>query len=155
MAARAGWPKLSIRHSGRGVARKADGADETNAGDERRFRHLHHPILKGTTLTHISGSILVTYCWIVAAVLIFFLFLIGRFYEIRFGQRSYYELFLIPLGLFVVAVVWDAFLANDDTGNALLDFVGAPGPDLLFLIGGIGLVILCYALHRTMMGGRG
>ena len=98
---------------------------------------------------------LIAYSWIVAAVLIFFLFLIGRFYEIRFGQRSYYELFLIPLGLFVVAGVWDAFLANNYTGDPLLDFVGALGPDLLFLLGGLALIVLCYSLHRTMMGRRG
>ncbi len=98
---------------------------------------------------------LVAYSWIVAAVLTSFLFLIGRFYEMRFGQRSYYELFLIPLVLFVVAGVWDAFLVNNDTGNPLLDFVGAFGPDFLLLLGGLALIILCYSLHRTMMGGRG
>jgi hypothetical protein len=91
----------------------------------------------------------------VAAILIFFLFLIGRFYEVRFGQRSYYELFLVPLLLFIIAAIWDAFLANSYTGNPLLDFAGGFWPDLLFLIGGIILTVLCYTLYRTMMGGRG
>ena len=100
------------------------------------------------------GSVLVLYSWIVAAILILFLFLIGRFYEIKFEQRSYYQLLLIPLGLFTVAAIWDAFFANDYTGDPLLDFVGAFGPDLLFLLGGLVLIALCYSLFRTMMGGK-
>jgi hypothetical protein len=91
----------------------------------------------------------------VAAILVFFLFLIARFYELRFGQRSYYQLLLVPLSLFVVAAIWDAFFVNDQTGDPLLDFVGATGPDLLLLVGGLLLLILCYSLYRTMMGGRG
>jgi hypothetical protein len=106
-------------------------------------------------LIHALGSILIIYSWIVAAAVVFFLFLIGRFYEIRFGQRSYYQLLLVPSSLFIIAAVWDACLANSHTGNPLLDFVGALGPDLLFSIGGLVLVALCYSLLRTMMGGRG
>lgn len=103
---------------------------------------------------HILGSLVVVFSWIIAAVLIFFLFLVGRFYEIRFGQKSYYQLMLIPLVLFLIAAIWDAFLANSYTGDPLLDFVGAFFPDLLFLLGGIILTVLCYYLYRIMMGGR-
>jgi membrane protease YdiL (CAAX protease family) len=103
---------------------------------------------------HILGSLVVVFSWIVAAVLIFFLFLVGRFYEIRFGQKSYYQLMLVPLVLFLMASIWDAFLANSYTGDPLLDFVGAFFPDLLFLLGGIILIVLCYYLYRIMMGGR-
>lgn len=100
------------------------------------------------------SSILVLYSWLVAAVLLVFLFLIGRFYEVRFGQRSFYQLFFVPLSLFTGAAVWDAFFANHYTGDPLLDFVGAWGPNLLWLVGGIALGLLCYSLYRTMMGGR-
>jgi len=103
---------------------------------------------------HILGSLVVVFSWIIAAILIFFLFLVGRFYEIRFGQKSYYQLMLVPLVLFLIAAVWDAFLANSYTGDPLLDFVGAFFPDLLFFLGGIILTILCYYLFRIMMGGR-
>ncbi|MFN2185630.1 MAG: hypothetical protein ACK2UU_16710 [Anaerolineae bacterium] len=103
---------------------------------------------------HILGSLVVVFSWIIAAILIFFLFLVGRFYEIRFGQKSYYQLMLIPLVLFLIAAIWDAFLANSYTGDPLLDFVGAFFPDLLFLLGGIILTVLCYYLYRIMMGGR-
>ncbi len=101
------------------------------------------------------NSILLLYSWIVAAVLILFLFLIGRFYELKLGQRSYYQLFLIPLVLFSVATVWYTFFARDTTETLLHDFVGAFWPDLLYLAGGLILIVLCYSLHRTMMGGKG
>lgn len=105
-------------------------------------------------MTNILSSILILYYWIAAAILILFLFLIGRFYERRFGQRSYYQLMMVPLGFFVIAAIWDAFVANGYTGDPLLDFVGALGPDLLWLLGGTTLILLCYSLFRTMMGGR-
>jgi hypothetical protein len=106
-------------------------------------------------LTYNLGSILIVYSWIVAAILVFFLFLIGRFYQLRFGQRSYYQLLLIPVSLFIAAAIWDAFFVNDYTGDPLLDFLGASGPDFLLIVGGLCLLVLCYSLFRTMMGGRG
>ena len=102
----------------------------------------------------IPSSILVLVSWIVAAILIVFLYLIGRLYEIKFEKRSYYQLLLLPLVLFSLAGVWYAFLANGRTGSPILDFVGEPGPDLLFFFGGISLIALCYSLYRTMMGGK-
>ena len=101
------------------------------------------------------GSILIVYSWVVAAILVFFLFLIARFYEIRFGQKSYYQLFAIPFIFFLIASVADAFLANHYAGNPLLDFVGHIWSDLLLLSGGVILIVLCYTLAKTMMGGRG
>jgi len=89
------------------------------------------------------GSILVLYSWIVVAILLLFLFLIGRFYEMQFRQRSYYRLFVLPLVLFLAGAIWYLF----DTQ----DFVGMPGPDLLFLLGGVVLTGLGYTLYRIMM----
>ena len=103
---------------------------------------------------HILSSFLVVFCWILAAAVIFFLFLIGRFYEVRFGQKSYYQLMLIPLVLFVTAGVWDAVFANKHSGDPLLDFVGPLVPNLLLLVGGVILATLCFYLYRKMMGGR-
>lgn len=105
-------------------------------------------------MNHIISSILVVYSWIIVAILILFLFLIGRFYQVKFGQKSRYQLLLVPFVLFLVGAIWDAFFANDGTGDPLLDFVGAFGPDLLFLIGGLFLAALGYSLFRMMMGGR-
>ncbi len=104
-------------------------------------------------LSNLVGSTLILYTWIVAAILVFFFFLIGRFYEIRFKQDSGYRLWFIPLALFLGAAVWDVWV-NTHTGNPLLDFVGEPGPDALLLAGGAVLTALGYSLYRTMMGGR-
>ncbi|MGQ9597830.1 MAG: hypothetical protein ACUVWZ_00260 [Anaerolineae bacterium] len=100
------------------------------------------------------SSVLILYGWIVAGLLVLFLLLIGRFYEIKFGQKAYYQLFLLPLVLFLIAAMWDVVAARGPTGNLLLDFVGNPGPDLLWFLGGIALTGLCYSLYRTMMGGK-
>lgn len=100
------------------------------------------------------GSILVLYCWVLGAALPLALFFIGRYYEMRYGQRSYYQWFLAAAALFFTAGVWDALFANQYTGNPLLDFVGAWGPNLLLLVGGLALVVLGYSLYRKMMGGR-
>ncbi|HSJ58408.1 MAG TPA: hypothetical protein VLC95_14595 [Anaerolineae bacterium] len=103
---------------------------------------------------NVVGSILVLYSWTLAAVLILGLFFIGRYYQMRYGQKSRYQLFLAPVVLLFAAGVWDAFFANGYTGDPLLDFVGAWGPDLLLLLGGSVLILLAYSLHRKMMGGR-
>jgi hypothetical protein len=100
------------------------------------------------------SSILVLYAWIVAAALIVFLYLISRLFEIRFQKRSYYQLMIAPLVILVVAAFCDAFLANSETGNPLVDFVGPWWIDLLWLIGGFALILLGYSLYRMMMGGR-
>ena len=105
-------------------------------------------------MIQIVNSILSLCTWILAAILILFLYLIGRFYELKLGQRSRYQLFVIPLILFLVSAIWYAFLARDSRGAPLHDFVGAFWPDLLYLVGGLSLIVLCYTLYRTMMGGR-
>jgi hypothetical protein len=105
-------------------------------------------------LAEAISSVLIIASWIAAAILILFLYLIGRFYERRYGQKSGYQLYLVPLVLFIVAAVWDALLANEYTGHPLLDIVGSPGPDLLYTIGGLVLIGLAYNLVRTMIGGR-
>ena len=89
------------------------------------------------------GSILMLYSWIIAAILLLFLFLIGRFYEMQFRQRSYYQLFLLPLMLFLAGAIWYVFNTQD--------FVGVTGPDLLFLIGGLVVMGLGYTLYRIML----
>jgi hypothetical protein len=100
-------------------------------------------------LVYAINSILLLYSWIIAAVLISFLFLIGRFYEIKFGQKSHYVLLLVPLGCFLGAAVWYLVAAHKTH-----DFLGVLGPDLLLLTGGAFLVVISYLLFRTMMGGR-
>lgn len=101
-------------------------------------------------MVHTINSILLLYSSIVAAILISFLLLIGRFYEIKFGQKSHYLLLLIPFGCFLIAAVWYT-VGSPGTH----DFLGVLVPDLLLLVGGIFLIVISYLLFRTMMGGRG
>ena len=105
-------------------------------------------------MIQIVNSLLILYSWILAAILIFFLFLIGRFYEVKLSKRSHYQLFLIPLILFLVAAGWYAVFVHSESGTEVFGIAGVLGPDLLYLIGGLFLSVLCYSLYRTMMGGR-
>jgi hypothetical protein len=100
-------------------------------------------------LIYTINSILLLYSWIVAAILISFLFLIGRFYELKFGQKSYYLLLLTPFVTFLAAAVWYT-LAPGETH----DFLGILGPDVLLLVGGTVLIVACHLLYRAMMGGK-
>jgi hypothetical protein len=100
----------------------------------------------GANLVSYINSAFTLYNWIVVAILILFLFLIGRFHEIKFRQRSHYQLLMLPLVLFLVAAAWYAVPPGD--------LVGLPVPDILLLVGGLILIVLCYSLYKTMMGGR-
>ena len=76
----------------------------------------------------------------------FFLFAIARFYEEKSGRRSFYTLFLIPIGLFGIAAVKYAF---SDQG-----IVGDIWGDSIRFLGGVILGAAGYFLFRLMIGGR-
>jgi hypothetical protein len=97
-------------------------------------------------LISLISGILTIYSWGVICTLLFFLFAIGRFYEEKSGQRSFYRLFLIPIGLFAVAAVEYVRLAPTIAG----DFWG----DLLRFVGGVILAGAGLFLLRLMIGGR-
>ncbi|RZN42771.1 MAG: hypothetical protein EF813_01185 [Methanosarcinales archaeon] len=48
------------------------------------------------------GNILGAYSLILASVIILFIFAIGRLYQLNFGKKTYYKLFLMPAALFVL-----------------------------------------------------
>ncbi len=80
-------------------------------------------------------------------MLLYFLFSIARFYEEKSGRRSFYMLFLIPMGLFALAAIRYVMLpAPDITGDVW--------GDLMRCIGGITLGISGGFLLRLMIGGR-
>jgi hypothetical protein len=91
--------------------------------------------------------VLMTYSWGIIAILLFFLFLIARFYERKAQQNSHYQLFLLPLVLFLLATLRYDFLSADN-------FVGDSLGDTLFLAGGVATTILSYHLLNLMTGGR-
>ncbi len=91
--------------------------------------------------------ILMTYSWVIIAILLFFLFLIARFYEKKAQQRSHYQLFLLPLVLFLLATLRYNSLS---AGSFVGDLIG----DALFFVGGIIAAVLGYHLLNLMTGGR-
>jgi hypothetical protein len=86
------------------------------------------------------------YAWGVAATIVFFLYLIARFYEEKAGQRSYYGLFLVPIVALVLGALEYALYSKDLVGDIL-------GDTLLF-VGGVLLMIAGGNLLRLMVGGR-
>jgi hypothetical protein len=97
-------------------------------------------------LISLISGLLSIYIWGVICTLIFFLFAIGRFYQEKSRQRSFYGLFLIPIGLFAAAGIEYAWLAPAITGDFwgdILRFVGG------VVLGGTGLFLL-----NLMIGGR-
>ena len=91
--------------------------------------------------------VLMTYSWVIMAILLFFLFLIARFYERKAHQRSHYQLFLLPLILFLLGTLRYDFLF---VGNFVGDLLG----DTLFFAGGVAAAILGYHLLNLRTGGR-
>ncbi|HEC33229.1 MAG TPA: hypothetical protein ENI37_00750 [Chloroflexi bacterium] len=84
--------------------------------------------------------------WAGIGFLTFMLWRIARFYERSSGRRAYSYLFLPPL-LFLPAgagyyILWD------------VDFVGSAPGDLLFLVGGVFLIIAAVLLGQVMVGER-
>lgn len=91
--------------------------------------------------------LLMTYSWVIIVIHLFFLFLIARFYERKAHQKSRYQLFLLPLILFLLGTFRYDFLF---TGNFVGDLLG----DTLFFAGGVATIILGYHLLNLMTGGR-
>ena len=96
-----------------------------------------------------ASRLLILYAWGAVAVILFFLFVVARFYEQKArqyeleGQRSLYQLFLVPLGCFILGALRYAWLVPRLGG----DLVG----DFLFLVGGVLLTWLCYRLECARM----
>lgn len=79
------------------------------------------------------------------ALLLFFLMLIARFYQRSSGERTYYQLYIIPIVLFgggVARYTSIDYLAGDALG------------DLLLAVSGLILTALCLFLYRIMTRNR-
>jgi len=88
------------------------------------------------------NEILTLYTLIATGALVSMLALIARFYQVRSGERSHYQLFLIPLGLFILGGLYQALT------------IGIPGDDpldnSLLCLGGASLFGLSYRLFYLM-----
>ena len=87
-------------------------------------------------MAHI-GTVLEAYSLILASAITFFLFAIGRFYQLKIGRETHYNWFLVPVILFISSAV----LCVLDYGGIILACVGA-----------ILLIILTIMLYNRMMG---
>ncbi len=90
-------------------------------------------------------AVLTLAIWCVVGMLILILNRIARFYQITSGRRSYYRLFGVPLVLLLGGGVRYATVGV---------FVGDVLGDVLMLLGGLSLIVLCNVLLRLMTGSR-
>jgi hypothetical protein len=91
------------------------------------------------------NQILVLYTWFPLAALLFFLMLIGRFYERFSGQRTRFRWFVLPILLFGAAAVRYA-----SSGRLTSDLLG----DVLAAAGGVILIYLSISLYHLMTTNR-
>jgi hypothetical protein len=88
---------------------------------------------------------LTIYTWFGLSALIFLLALIARFYERLSSQRTYYQLFVLPVITFAGATI---------RLSSLDQVTGDSWGDGLLLISGIILAALCLHVYRRMTSGR-
>ena len=91
------------------------------------------------------NTIFTIYIWIIVGIHLFFLWAIARFYETKANQRTYYQLFLIPALLLLLAAWRYATLPT---------LVGDWWGDILRFSGGLLLIIFSLFLLQRMMGSR-
>ncbi len=87
-------------------------------------------------MAHI-GTILDAYSLVIASAITFFLFTIGRFYQLKVGRETHYNWFLVPGILFILSAVL-----------CVLDYAFT----ILASVGAILLIILTIILYNLMMG---
>ena len=90
-------------------------------------------------------QVLTIYAWFALSGLLFLMALIARFYERLSGKRTYYQLFIVPVLAFAGATV--RLTGRDQV-------VGDAVADVLLLIGGVTLVLLCWNIYRIMTSGQ-
>ena len=88
------------------------------------------------------SQLIVLYDWFLLVGLIVFLMLIARFYQRFSGEKTFFQLYLIPILLFGGQAVRQSNTPNDMLGS------------LLAALGGIVLLGLSLLLYRRMTIGR-
>lgn len=90
-------------------------------------------------------QVLSVFTWFGLSLLVFLMALIARFYERLSGQRTYYQLFTVPVLAFAGATVR---LSSID------QVTGDPWGDGFLIVGGISLAALCLHVYQLMTSGR-
>jgi len=94
---------------------------------------------------NIVYGILTVYIWGIVCIILYFTFLIARFYEQKSGRKTYYHAFLVAIGLFALAAIKYALtpVVSGDLWGDVLRFLGA------LIAGGFGFYLL-----KLMVGKR-
>jgi len=90
-------------------------------------------------------AILTLFAWSGAAALVLLLYRIAHFYQVTSGQKTRYQLYLVPLGLLLLGGLRYA-MVGDWTGDLL--------GDALHFVGGALLLAMGTLLLQMMTGGR-
>lgn len=91
--------------------------------------------------------------WVGILLLQIIVMSIARFFERTSGQKTYYQLYLIAIGLTGISALrylWRVFMVEDRWP----DFVGDPLANSFMFIAGLLLIGLSNTLHEKMMGGK-
>lgn len=89
-------------------------------------------------------ALLTIYNWIAVSLLIFCLLLIARFYQEKSRQKSYYQIYLLPIALFVVTGFYYTWQSPQ--------MAGVQWADILRFLAGITLVTAGNKLLILMIG---
>lgn len=95
---------------------------------------------------NIVYGILTIYIWAIVSVLLYFIFLIARFYERKSGRKTYYNAFLVAIGLFILSGIkytLSPTIISGDTWADIIRFLAG------LITGGFGLYLL-----KLMVGSR-
>lgn len=93
----------------------------------------------------VSGFVTL-YTWAIVCITLYFLLAIARFYQEKSGQRSYYALYWLAIGLYALAALRYAWLTPAIVG----DFWG----DLLRFAAGTLVIGAAHYLLKLMIGKR-
>lgn len=84
-------------------------------------------------------KIIEIYTWIIASFIMIFIAAIARFYEKKFGVKTFYYFYFVPVLILFVAVF-------------NLDSYNTPVYKLMELIGTVGSFLATYYLYKRMVG---
>ncbi len=79
--------------------------------------------LKNKLMTEIVLLTIITiYSWIIASFIMLFIAAIARFYQKKFGEKTFYYLYFVPILVIFTAIV-NIYLYDTSTAE-LVDFIG-------------------------------
>ncbi len=87
----------------------------------------------------LSYELIEIYAWIAASIIMILISAIARFYQEKFGKKTFYYLYYIPI-IFIIVAANELFSFNE------------PLHESMELLGSLGSFLLSLYLYRTMVG---